>query len=271
MAALRRGITPEAIAAHTRIDVWFIDKMRNIVAMEQTLRSQKLTAELMTSAKKLGFIDEQKGPLTGRSYQQVRQLRQDWKIVPVYKIVDTCAAEFDASTPYYYSTYETEDEAAPTDKKKVIVVGSGPIRIGQGIEFDYCCVHAAFALKDLGYETLMINCNPETVSTDFDTSDKLYFEPLTVEDVLNIYQKEKPMGIIVQFGGHTPLNIAAKLEQAGVTILGTTVNSIDIASDRGRFGEMMKKYGIPMPESGMASNLDEAFTVGRCIACPFIV
>jgi carbamoyl-phosphate synthase large subunit len=271
MAALRRGITSEAIAEHTKIDVWFITKMQNIVEMERTLRSEKLIDEIMLSAKRLGFIDEQIGTLTNRSYEQVRELRRSWHIEPVFKIVDTCAAEFDASTPYFYSTYELEDEAQPSKNKKVIVVGSGPIRIGQGIEFDYCCVHAAFALKDEGYETIMINCNPETVSTDFDTSDKLYFEPLTVEDVLNIYEKEKPIGIIVQFGGQTPLNIAAELEKDGVKILGTSVNSIDIASDRGRFSEMMKKYGIPMPESGTARSLDEAFVAARRIGYPLIV
>jgi carbamoyl-phosphate synthase large subunit len=271
MAALRRGITPEAIADNTKIDVWFINKMQNIVDMERTLRSEKLTSELMLTAKRLGFIDEQIGTLTDKPYEQVRVLRRGWHIEPVYKIVDTCAAEFDASTPYYYSTYELEDEAQPTQNKKVIVVGSGPIRIGQGIEFDYCCVHAAFALKDEGYETLMINCNPETVSTDFDTSDKLYFEPLTVEDVLNIYEKEKPLGIIVQFGGQTPLNIAAELENAGVKILGTSVNSIDIASDRGRFRDMMQEYGIPMPESGTAYSLDEALVIARRIGYPLIV
>ncbi|OGO20950.1 MAG: carbamoyl phosphate synthase large subunit [Chloroflexi bacterium RBG_16_50_11] len=271
MAALRRGITPAALAAHTKIDIWFLDKMLNIVSMEKTLRSEKLTSELMLSAKRLGFIDDQIGSLTHRSYEQVQRLRREWHIEPVYKIVDTCAAEFDAATPYYYSAYELEDEANPTKNKKVIVVGSGPIRIGQGIEFDYCCVHAAYALKDEGYETLMINCNPETVSTDFDTSDKLYFEPLTVEDVLNIYEKEKPLGIIVQFGGQTPLNIAAELEKYGVKILGTSVNSIDIASDRGRFSEVMKKYGIPMPESGTAFSLDEAFVVARRIGYPLII
>jgi carbamoyl-phosphate synthase large subunit len=186
-------------------------------------------------------------------------------------MVDTCAAEFDAATPYYYSAYEEEDEAQPTRNKKVIVVGSGPIRIGQGIEFDYCCVHAAFALRDEGYETLMINCNPETVSTDFDTSNKLYFEPLTVEDVLHIYEREKPLGIIVQFGGQTPLNISAELEKHGVKILGTSVNSIDIASDRGRFGEVMKKYGIPQPEAGTAYNVDEAMVISKRIGYPLIV
>jgi carbamoyl-phosphate synthase large subunit len=271
MAALRRGKTPEALAEHTKIDIWFINKMQNIIDMEKKLQTENLSKDTLLSAKRLGFTDDQIGALTRQSLRQVRQLRQDWQIETVYKIVDTCAAEFDAATPYYYSTYETEDEAQPTQKKKVIVVGSGPIRIGQGIEFDYCCVHAAYALKDEGYETLMINCNPETVSTDFDTSDKLYFEPLTVEDVLNIYEKEKPLGIIVQFGGQTPLNIAAELEEHGVKVLGTSVNSIDIASDRGRFGEMMEKYGIPMPESDMASSLEEAFTIGRRIGFPLIV
>ena len=271
MAALRRGITPAAIAEHTKIDIWFINKMRNIADMEKTLRKEKLAKDIVLSAKRLGFTDEQIGVLTGRSYRQVKRLRHDWHIEPVYKIVDTCAAEFDATTPYYYSSYELEDEMQPTRNKKVIVVGSGPIRIGQGIEFDYCCVHAAFALRDEGYETLMINCNPETVSTDFDTSDKLYFEPLTVEDVLNIYEKEKPLGIIVQFGGQTPLNIAAELESAGVKILGTSVNSIDIASDRGRFREMMQHYGIPMPESGAARSLDEALAIAGRIGYPLIV
>jgi carbamoyl-phosphate synthase large subunit len=271
MAALRRGITPEAIADHTKIDTWFMDKMQNIVAMEKTLKTEKMTPEIMLDTKRLGFIDEQIAALTHQSFDQVRQLRQSWNISPVYKMVDTCAAEFDAATPYYYSTYELEDEAQPTQNKKVIVVGSGPIRIGQGIEFDYCCVHAAFALRDEGYETLMINCNPETVSTDFDTSDKLYFEPLTVEDVLHIYEREKPLGIIVQFGGQTPLNISAELEKYGVKILGTSVNSIDIASDRGRFGEMMKKFGIPQPESGTAYSLDEALAVSRRIGYPLIV
>jgi len=271
MSALRKGITPQAIAEHTKIDVWFTIKLQNIVEMERTLASQPLTSDLIWQAKRLGFSDEQIGALTGSVPGKVRQLRGDWNIQPVYKIVDTCAAEFDASTPYFYSTYEQENEARPSDKKKVIVVGSGPIRIGQGIEFDYCCVHAAFALRDEGYETIMINCNPETVSTDFDTSDRLYFEPLTVEDVLNIYETEKPLGVIVQFGGQTPLNIAAELEKAGVTILGTSVNSIDIASDRGRFREMMQKYGIPMPESGTASNLDEALAIAESIGYPLIV
>ncbi len=270
-AALRRGITPEAITEHTGIDVWFTTKLQNIVNMEKTLRSQSMTPGLMQHAKRLGFSDEQIGALTGMPYEQVKQLRRGWNVQPVYKIVDTCAAEFDASTPYFYSTYEQEDEAQPLKKKKAIVVGSGPIRIGQGIEFDYCCVHAAFALRDEGYETIMVNCNPETVSTDFDTSDKLYFEPLTVEDVLNIYEKEQPEGIIVQFGGQTPLNIAKELADAGVRILGTSPETIDLAEDRDRFRQMMSKLGIPMPESGMASNLDEALSVAEQIGYPLMV
>jgi carbamoyl-phosphate synthase large subunit len=271
IAALRRGITPELIAERTSIDVWFTTKLKNIVNMEKALRFQQLTPGLLWRAKRLGFSDEQIGVLANRNSEQVRKVRLMQNIQPVYKIVDTCAAEFDAATPYFYSTYEQEDEACPTRKKKAMVIGSGPIRIGQGIEFDYCCVHAAFALRDEGYETIMVNCNPETVSTDFDTSDKLYFEPLTVEDVLNIYEKEKPLGIIVQFGGQTPLNITAELEKAGVNILGTSVNSIDIASDRGRFSQMMAKCGIPMPESGIACNLDEALAVAGCIGYPLIV
>jgi carbamoyl-phosphate synthase large subunit len=271
MAALRRGITPEAITEKTKIDLWFTTKLQAIVDMEQTIRSRPLTPDLLWHTKRFGFSDEQIGTLTGKSQEEVRILRVNWHIRPVYKTVDTCAAEFDAVTPYFYSTYEQEDEVQLSGKKKVIVIGSGPIRIGQGIEFDYCCVHATFALRDEGYETIMINCNPETVSTDFDTSDKLYFEPLTLEDVLEIYQKENPLGVIVQFGGQTPLNIAAKLEEAGVTILGTSVNSIDIASDRGRFKQMMKKYGIPMPESDTARSLEEALIVANRIHYPLIV
>ena len=271
MAALRRDITPEAISDNTGIDRWFTTKLQNIVDMEKTLRSKRLTVECMRQAKRLGFSDEQIGTLAGRTKKEVRDLRRSMDIQPVYKIVDTCAAEFDASTPYYYSTYEQEDEAQPGTRQKAIVLGSGPIRIGQGIEFDYCCVHAADTLRNEGYESIMVNCNPETVSTDFDTSDKLYFEPVTVEDVLSIYEKEKPLGIIAQFGGQTPLNIVAELEEAGVNVLGTSVKSIDIASDRGQFNEMMKKYGIPMPESGTASSLDDALVVANRIGYPLIL
>ena len=270
-SALRKGITPEEISERTRIDLWFTKKLRNIVKMENRLKSEPLTQELMWQVKRLGFTDEQIAELVGGSSTHISELRETWGIQAVYKTVDTCAAEFDASTPYYYSTYEIENEANPTNREKAIVVGSGPIRIGQGIEFDYCCVHASYALRDDGFETIMVNCNPETVSTDFDTSDKLYFEPLTVEDVINIYRIEKPLGIIVQFGGQTPLNIAEELEKSGVKILGTSVNSIDIASDRGRFREMMQKYGIRMPESGTAESLEEALEIAKRIGYPIIL
>jgi carbamoyl-phosphate synthase large subunit len=270
-SALRKGITPEEISERTRIDLWFTKKLRNIVDMENKLRSEPLTQELMWQVKRLGFTDEQIAELVGGSGTHISELRESWGIQAVYKTVDTCAAEFDASTPYYYSTYEIEDEANPSNREKAIVVGSGPIRIGQGIEFDYCCVHASYALRDDGFETIMVNCNPETVSTDFDTSDKLYFEPLTVEDVLNIYRTEKPLGVIVQFGGQTPLNIAEELEKSGVKILGTSVNSIDIASDRGRFREMMQQYGIPMPESGTAESPEEALEIAKRIGYPIIL
>ncbi len=270
-SALRKGISPEEISERTRIDLWFTKKLKNIVEMENKLRSEPLTKELMWQVKRLGFADEQIAELVGGSRTHINELRESWGIQAVYKTVDTCAAEFDASTPYYYSTYEIENEAQPTSREKAIVVGSGPIRIGQGIEFDYCCVHASYALRDDGYETIMVNCNPETVSTDFDTSDRLYFEPLTVEDVINIYRTEKPLGVIVQFGGQTPLNIAEELEKSGVKILGTSVNSIDIASDRGRFREMMQKFGIPMPESGTAESLEEALEIARRIGYPIIL
>ncbi|MFC1906291.1 carbamoyl-phosphate synthase large subunit [Chloroflexota bacterium] len=271
MAALRRGITPEAVTERTKIDLWFTTKLQNIVDMEKTLQSQPLTTELLWQTKRLGFSDKQIGALTDRLHEQVRELRRSWGIQPVYKIVDTCAAEFDASTPYFYSTYDKEDEAQPLIKKKAIILGSGPIRIGQGIEFDYCCVHTAIALRDEGYKSIMINCNPETVSTDFDTSNRLYFEPLTVEDVLSIYEKENPEGVIVQFGGQTPLNIANELAEAGVRVLGTSPEIIDLAEDRDHFGQMMQKLGIPMPESGMASDLEEALVIAKQIGYPLIV
>jgi carbamoyl-phosphate synthase large subunit len=270
-AALRKGVNLQAISERTRIDPWFISKLNNIVVMENTLKSEPLTRDLMWQAKRLGFSDQQISQLAGGSSVYITELRETWGIKAVYKTVDTCAAEFEAATPYYYSTYETENEVEPTERDKVIVLGSGPIRIGQGIEFDYCCVHASYALRDDGFETIMVNCNPETVSTDFDTSDRLYFEPLTLEDVINIYRLEKPLGVIVQFGGQTPLNIAEDLEKAGVKILGTSVDSIDIASDRGRFREMMQEFGIPMPESGTAESLDEAMVVAERIGYPIII
>ena len=274
MELLRRGVDSGHIEAVTQINLWFIKEFEEIVRRESVIRSRPLdglTRHNLRVAKQTGFSDAQIGRLTGSSEEEVRATRLAQGIRPAYKAVDTCAAEFEAQTPYFYSCYDDENEALASGRDKVIILGSGPNRIGQGIEFDYCCVHAAFALRDLGYETIMVNCNPETVSTDYDTSDKLYFEPLTVEDVVSIYQREKPLGVIVQFGGQTPLNIAAELEEAGVKILGTSVNSIDVASDRGRFSQMMSDYKIPMPESGMAACLEEALAVAERIGYPLIV
>ena len=197
--------------------------------------------------------------------------RQELGITPVFQRVDTCAAEFEAHTPYLYSTYETECEADPTNRDKIMILGSGPNRIGQGVEFDYCCCHAAFALRDLGYETIMVNCNPETVSTDYDTSDRLYFEPLTFEDVSHIIERERPGGIIVQFGGQTPLNLARRLQEAGYPILGTSPDDIDVAEDRGRFGALMRTLGIPQPENGTAVSAAEARAVAEQIGYPVVV
>ena len=201
--------------------------------------------------------------LTATSEDEVRAYRKRLGVVPVYKRVDTCGAEFESFTPYLYSTYESEDEAAPTERRKIMILGSGPNRIGQGIEFDYCCCHASFALRDAGFETIMVNCNPETVSTDYDTSDRLYFEPLTFEDVMNIVDVEKPEGVIVQFGGQTPLNLAMRLHRAGVPIIGTTAESIDLAEDRKRFGALLQELGIPQPANGMAATVDEAKQVAE--------
>ena len=271
MALLRRGAKVEDLCCSTGIDPWFMEKFQNIVDMEKRLLSESLTPELMLEAKRLGFTDEQIGTLVDRLPEQLRRMRHSWGILPVYKMVDTCAAEFDAETPYFYSTYESENESERIAERTAMVIGSGPIRIGQGIEFDYCSVHSAWALQEAGFKSIMVNSNPETVSTDYDTSDKLYFEPLTVEDVLAIYEKEKPEGVICQFGGQTPLNIAAELESAGVRILGTSPETIDLAEDRDRFRGIMKELNIPVPESGMASDLDEAFAVAREIGYPLIV
>ena len=209
--------------------------------------------------------------LLGSDEMSVRECRKKAGILPTFKLVDTCAAEFEAYTPYYYSTYESEDEVRPSKKKKVMILGGGPNRIGQGIEFDYCCVHASLALREEGFETIMVNSNPETVSTDYDTSDRLYFEPLTREDVLNIVEKEKPEGVIVQFGGQTPLNLAVPLEKAGVPILGTSPDSIDRAEDRERFKELIQKLGLIQPQNGTATSFEEARAVAREIGYPVVV
>jgi carbamoyl-phosphate synthase large subunit len=269
--ALRKGANVEDLYKKTFIKPWFIEQMKELVELEEKILKYKgrtLPDDLLVTAKKDGFSDRYLSKLLGLSENEIRQERislgvvQGWEPVPVSGV---------KSAAYYFSTYNAPDQVKVSGKQKIMVLGGGPNRIGQGIEFDYCCVHAAFALRDEGYESIMVNCNPETVSTDYDTSDKLYFEPLTVEDVLSIYEKEKPEGVIVQFGGQTPLNIANELAQAGVKIMGTSPETIDLAEDRDRFRQMMAKLGIPMPESGMASNLDEALRVAERIGYPLMV
>ncbi|HSU88070.1 MAG TPA: carbamoyl-phosphate synthase large subunit, partial [Terriglobia bacterium] len=230
-----------------------------------------LPTDLLAEVKRSGFSDARVARLVNAKPRDVAAKRGDYSVIPVYKRVDTCAAEFESYTPYFYSAYEEEDEAAPANRKKIIILGSGPNRIGQGIEFDYCCCHASFALKEEGYETIMVNCNPETVSTDYDTSDRLYFEPLTLEDVLHIVREEKPNGVIVQFGGQTPLNLALDLQYAGVPIIGTSPESIDLAEDRKRFGDLLRKLNIPQPQNGTAVTLEEARSVARQIGYPVLV
>jgi carbamoyl-phosphate synthase large subunit len=269
--ALRKGASPKKMYEKTHIKLWFIEQMKELVELEEEILKHKgkmIPDKLLLKAKRDGFADKYLGKLLNLPEKEIRQRRiklgmvQAWDAVPVSGVEDAA---------YYYSTYNAPDKVPTTNRRKVMVLGGGPNRIGQGIEFDYCCVHAAFALKDLGMETIMVNCNPETVSTDYDTSDKLYFEPLTVEDVLSIYNKEKPEGVIVQFGGQTPLNIANELEKEGVRIIGTTPATIDLAEDRDHFRNIMKKLGIPEPESGMASSLDEALRIAEKIGYPLMV
>src|SRR5580698_9896174 len=232
-----------------------------------------LNAEKLAQAKSLGFSDRQIAHLTGSTEDEIRALRKKLNLVPSYRLVDTCAAEFEAYTPYYYSTYDRgDDEVSPdTPRKKVMILGGGPNRIGQGIEFDYCCVHAAFALKEDGFETIMVNSNPETVSTDYDTSDKLFFEPLTLEDVLHIYEREKCWGAIAQFGGQTPLNLALGLQKNGVNIIGTSPQSIEVAEDRKLFAAMLRKLDIPQPPNGLATNEAEALAASHKLGYPVLV
>ena len=269
--ALRKGASIEALYKRTYIKSWFIEQMKELVELEEKIlwhKGKNLPEELLKQAKKDGFSDRYLSLLLGLPEKDVRERRsslgvtQGWEAVPVSGVTNAA---------YYYSTYNGPDQVGVSNRRKIMVLGGGPNRIGQGIEFDYCCVHAAFALRDEGYESIMVNCNPETVSTDYDTSDKLYFEPLTVEDVLSIYQKEKPEGVIVQFGGQTPLNIAHELAQAGVKIIGTSPETIDLAEDRDRFRQMMGRLGIPMPESGMASTLKEAIQIAERIGYPLMV
>ncbi len=271
--ALENGMSIDRINNLTGIDPWFLWQMKQIVEFEKeiVLAGPDLPREILEKAKKWGFSDVQLAFLTKKSEEAVEKKRKQLGIVPVYKLVDTCAAEFKASTPYYYSTYETECEARVSDRKKVIILGGGPNRIGQGIEFDYCCVHASFALREENIESIMVNSNPETVSTDYDTSDKLYFEPLTKEDVIHIVEKEKPFGVIVQFGGQTPLNLATALEKHGVPILGTSPESIDRAEDRDLFQAMLKKLNIAQPDNGIATSFPEAKKVAQRISYPVMV
>jgi carbamoyl-phosphate synthase large subunit len=257
-----------------RVDPWFLAQLQEVMEIQKGIEGRKLEdieLELLRSFKEVALSDRRLAYLTERSEDEVRKYRKNLGLVPVYKRVDTCGAEFESFTPYLYSTYETENEAAPTDRRKIMILGSGPNRIGQGIEFDYCCCHASFALRDAGFETIMVNCNPETVSTDYDTSDRLYFEPLTFEDVMNIVDVEKPEGVIVQFGGQTPLNLAMRLHQAGVPIIGTAADSIDLAEDRKRFGVLLKQLGIPQPENGMAATGEEAKRIAQEIGYPVLV
>ncbi len=272
--ALKRDMPIEELYRLTQIDPWFLHNLRQIVDTEMLIREQGFQGfdtDFLRRCKGEGFSDIQLSTLTGTSRDDVRNLRKKLDVLPVYKMVDTCAAEFESYTPYCYSTYETENEAVASDRKKIVILGGGPNRIGQGIEFDYCCVHAAFALREIGVESIMINSNPETVSTDYDTSDKLYFEPLTREDVLNIIDLEKPDGVIVQFGGQTPLNLAVSLEQAGVKIIGTPPDAIDRAEDRKRFQQFLQKLNLRQPENDTAHTLEEALAAAQRIGYPVVV
>jgi carbamoyl-phosphate synthase large subunit len=281
--ALRQGYPVKQLATMTSIDPWFLYQLKEINDLQLELEKhpiESVPAEVVRDAKRMGFSD---GRLAGvwridngkGAAEKIRHLRKKHGVMPVYKRVDTCAAEFESFTPYLYSTYEDEDEATPTTKKKVIILGSGPNRIGQGIEFDYCCCHAAFALREDGYETVMVNCNPETVSTDYDTSDRLYFEPLTLEDVFAVYEHEASggaeVGLIVQFGGQTPLNLALPLKASGVNIIGTTPESIDLAEDRKRFGKLLEELGIPQPKGAMATSVEEAVKGANEVGYPVLV
>ncbi len=270
--ALRMGIDIETIFDATAIDRWFLRQMQEIVDAESAFAQQNPDDhDTLYDAKRLGFSDIQLARLWDKTPDEVRALRSKHGVVPSYRLVDTCAAEFEAYTPYYYSSYGDEDEVTTTDKEKIVILGGGPNRIGQGIEFDYCCVHAAFALKDDGYETIMVNCNPETVSTDYDTSDRLFFEPVTFEDVMHIVERVKPKGVIVQFGGQTPLNLAEKLEAAGAPIIGTSPDSIARAEDRKRFCEVVEKLGLLQPKNATVVSAEEAQTVAEDIGYPVVV
>ena len=283
--AIKIGISLERIHEITRIDMWFLRQFEELSILEDEIEKyniENITKDLLLEAKQKGFADRQIAHMLGCLESQVHKKRKDLNINRVYKLVDTCAAEFKAMTPYYYSTFEqeistsdgktyTQNESKSTDREKVIVLGSGPNRIGQGIEFDYCCVHGVLAASECGYETIMINCNPETVSTDFDVADKLYFEPVFWEHIYDIIQHEKPIGVIVQLGGQTALKLAEKLDKYGVKIIGTSFESLDLAEDRGSFSELLKKNKIPYPEFGVAQTADEALKLSDTLNFPILV
>jgi carbamoyl-phosphate synthase large subunit len=272
--AFQAGYSIDVLAEITQIDPWFLNQLQQVVELGGELKRfsvETVPAPVLYEAKRHGYSDLHLAEFWNRNAEAVRDRRRALNVRPVFKRVDTCAAEFESFTPYLYSTYENEDEAEPTTRRKIIILGSGPNRIGQGIEFDYCCVHASYALKEEGYETIMVNCNPETVSTDYDTSDRLYFEPLTFEDVMAIVEEEKPVGLIVQFGGQTPLNLAHELKTAGVPIVGTSPESIDLAEDRKHFGKLLADLGIPQPANGAAMNVDEALEIARRIGFPVLL
>jgi len=274
--AFRLGMSVDEIYQLSSIDPWFLEKIREIVAIDLAIPGHtgdpaQFDAAVVRRWKQMGFADARIAKLTGTEETEFRKTRKAKGVEAVFNAVDTCGAEFQAFTPYLYSTYEGEDESRPTARKKIMILGGGPNRIGQGIEFDYCCVHAAFALREEGYETIMVNCNPETVSTDYDTSDKLYFEPLTFEEVMNIVDRENPDGVIVQFGGQTPLKLALPLEGAGVPIIGTSPDSIDLAEDRERFAKLINQLGIKQPNNGIARSYDEAFKIAEALGYPVLV
>ncbi len=291
--ALEHDWSIDEIYRLSKIDPWFLDQLKQVMEIQREVEAivsatesapsasgdgsatnralENIPLDLLRQFKEAALSDRRLAYLTKRTEDEVRAYRKSLGLIPVYKRVDTCGAEFESYTPYLYSTYEEEDEAEPTDQKKIMILGSGPNRIGQGIEFDYCCCHASFALHDAGYETIMVNCNPETVSTDYDTSDRLYFEPLTFEDVMNIVDVEKPQGVIVQLGGQTPLNLAMRLHEAGVPIIGTSPDSIDLAEDRKRFGALLNEVGIPQPANGTATSIDEAREIAKRIGYPVLV
>jgi len=272
--ALEHGWAIDEIYRLSKIDPWFLDQLKQVMEIQEQIQGktlEEIPLETLRAFKEAALSDRRLAYLTRRTEDEVRAYRKKLGLVPVYKRVDTCGAEFESYTPYLYSTYEEEDEAQPTDRRKIMILGSGPNRIGQGIEFDYCCCHASFALHEAGYETIMVNCNPETVSTDYDTSDRLYFEPLTFEDVMNIVDVEQPTGVIVQFGGQTPLNLAMRLHEAGVPIIGTSPDSIDLAEDRKRFGALLNELGIPQPENGTATSIEGARGIAERIGYPVLV